>query len=56
MLGCVFITFDVCSLFIEGCFVKYPHLRRKKVNEVEEDEEEPQEEREESVNAMFSKN
>ena len=41
---------------VEKCFIKYPHLRKKKVNEVEEDEEEPQEEREESVNAMFSKN
>jgi len=41
---------------VEKCFVKYPHLRTKKVNDMEEDEEEPQEEREDAVSAMFSKN
>ena len=41
---------------VEKCFVKYPHLRTKKVNDMEEDKEEPQEEREDAVSAMFSKN
>ena len=41
---------------VEKCFVKYPHLRTKKVNDTEEDGEEPQEEREDAVSAMFSKN
>ena len=42
---------------VEKCFMKYPHLRKKKVKEVEEDKEEPQEEiREDSVNTMFSRN
>ena len=40
---------------VEKCFIKYPHLRRKKVNEVE-DEEEEAEIASDEINTMFAKN